>query len=193
MTRNAASIILLACVLFLPACQCIWQSDANTLESTDALVINHGYALLYATLNDESGVDRILIIKSATPEVAQLLKEIALFSSVTKKRLEGFAGEDPAIVLDSQGLPRMEINTRDAISDATSKQIVASSGRDFEFRILLTQHDALNYITHLAQTLSKHDTLDSRKQYLAQIAKASNALHEKVIAQLKTPYMGQPK
>jgi hypothetical protein len=81
----------------------------------------------------------------------------------------------------------VEADTLASISSATSKQILFHSGKEFEFRILLTQHEALNHITHLSGTLADQDPRDNRKQFLARLARQSAALHEPVLAQLKTP------
>lgn len=194
MIRRAVSIVvLLTPSMLLAACQCFMHCGSNKPAGSADLVRNQGYALLYSTINDESQVDQVLIIKDPNPQVTELIKAIGQFSSDAKNKLQAFAKEDPTLGLDNQGLPEVETKTRSAISSATSKQIVFSGGKEFEFRILLTQHEALNYITHLAATISKQETLEARKRYLAHLAEESSALHERVIAQLQAPYVGQPK
>jgi len=154
---------------------------------------DQGYGLLYSTISEECDIDKVLIIKSPSPQVAELVKAIGQFARDAKSTLENLAKEDPAIALDAQGLPEVETQTREAIGSTTSRQILFHGGKDLEFRLLLTQHEALNYITHLAGALSGQDPRDNRKRYLAQLARQSDALHERVLAQLKAPYIGQGK
>ncbi len=193
MKRRSISIVLLLPAVFLAACQSSPGPDATQPADTAALSRDHGYALLYSTIGEECDVDKVLIIKSPAPQVVELIKAIGQFSRNTKATLELLAKEDPAIALDKQGLPEVESKTRDAISSATSKRILFSGGKELEFRLLLTQHEALNYITHLAGSVCDQDPRDNRKRYLSQLAKESDALHERVLMQLKSPYIGQPK
>jgi len=98
-------------------------------------------------------VDRVLIIKSPVPQVAELIKAIGRFARDAKSTFRALAKEDPSIVLDNQGFPETETKTRTAISSDISKQILFRRGKELEFRLLLTQHEALIYITHLVGTL----------------------------------------
>ena len=193
MIHRAVSLVLLAPAIFLAGCQGLMHRDSTDAAGSAATARHQGYALLYSTINDESKVDDVLILKDPSPQVAELLKAIAQFARNTKNILEGLAQDDPTLDLDNLGLPETETKTRAAISGATAKQILLSGGRKFEFRILLTQHEALNYITHLADTLSEQETRPARKRYLAQLAKESKALHQRVIDQLQAPYVDQPK
>ena len=190
MIHRSMLIVLLAPALFLGAC----QSGASTVHpGAAAMTRDQGYALLYSTISEECDVDKVLIVKSPAPKVAELIKTIGQFARDTKRTLEGLAKEDPAIALTDQGLPKVETETRGAISSATSRQILFHGGKELEFRLLLTQHEALNYITHLAAAVADQDTRDNRKRYLAQLSKQSDALHEQVLTQLKTPYVGPSK
>jgi len=188
--RRLIFLLLLTPGVLLLGCQGIMKRGSLEPSGSPSIALAHGYGLLYSTIDEESKVDQILILKNPEPAVAELLKAIGEFSRIARKRLEEFAGQDPAIVLDDHGLPEVEVRTRASISADTSREIVFSGGRDFEIRILLTQHEALNYISHLAGTLSEQDTIEIRKQYFAQLAKDANDLHDRVIAQLATPYLG---
>jgi hypothetical protein len=190
MICRATCVVLLASAVLLTACQGSMRPHRLEQAGTAASVLNHGYALLHATLADESKVDQVLMIKDSDPRVAELLQAIAQFAGDGRNRLQAFAEEDPTLSLDGQGLPEVEQEARDAISGATAKQILFSSGKTFEFRLLMTQHQALIYITHLAATLSKQDTHEARKHYLEQLAVQSLALGEQVTAQLEAPYVG---
>lgn len=193
MLYRAIFVVLLFPALLLGSCQSSGRSKSTDRAESDSTTRDQGYALLYSTISEECGVDNVLMIKSPAAPVGDLLKAIGQFSRDAKSTLESLAKEDPAIALNNQGLPEVESKTRDAISSATSRQIIFHGGKDFEFRILLTQHEALNYITHLAASLADQDPRDNRKRYLAQLSKKSGALHEQVLTLLKTPYVGAAK
>lgn len=193
MNRHIIAMTLLAPVVLLVACQAPPRSEPAGPALADEVALDHGYALLYATISDESQVDKVLIIKNPDAPVADLLKAIARFATTAKNRLEALSKEEPMIALQNQGLPVVEASTREAISDTTSKGIVFGGGRKFEFRILLTQHQALDYVTHLADTLGKREPREDRRQYLEKLASDARALHERVIALLESPYVGQER
>ncbi len=190
--RTLAAVLVLA-ALSLGACGGAARTDAPVAGDSATVVRDQGYALLYTTIGEECDVDKVLIIKRPAAPVADLIKAIGQFSRDAKGAIEGLAKEDPAIELNNQGLPEVETKTRDAISSATSKQIIFNGGKEFEFRILLTQHEALNYIGHLAGVLAAQEPRENRRQFLTQLAKRSGELHERVLAQLKGPYVGPPK
>lgn len=187
MLRHLMFVLLLTSAMLLTGCQGAMQRGSLEPSGSPAIALAHGYGLLYSTIDDESRVDQVLVLKSPEPPVAELLKAIGEFSRSAKVGLEEFARQDIAIALDDSGLPEVEVRTRASISGDTSKQIIFSSGKSFEFQILLTQHQALNYISHLAGTLREQDTVEARKEYFALLAKDANDLHDRVIALLATP------
>ena len=107
--------------------------------------------------------------------------------------IKNLAKEDPAISLENQGLPQTEMDTRAAISSATSKKILFTGGKELEFRLLLTQHEALNYIAFTASAIAERDPRENRKRFLTQLSKEAAALHDRVIDLLETPYVGVSK
>jgi len=190
MMHHLMLLFLLTSAVLLSGCQGTMKRGSLEPSGSPTIALAHGYGLLYSTISDESKVDQILILKNPEGSVAELLTAIGEFSRAAKAQLEHFAKRDPSIVLDDAGLPEVEVRTRASISADTSRQIVFSGGKNFEFRILLTQHEALNYISHLATTLSEQDTVEVRKEYFARLAVDAGALHDRVIAQLVTPYLG---
>ncbi len=181
-------------VIVTTGCE-VFQTDQQHAAQVSALdaTLRQGYSLLYATLKDESQVDKVLILKDPNPQVESLLKEIAKLTSDGQAALDGFAKVDATLDLKRQDLPELESTTRALISSATSKQVLFSGGREFEFTILLTQHQALNYITHLATAISDRETLAHRKKAMQKLSADADALHTRVITLMKTPYVGAAK
>jgi len=189
MISRIPAAMLLMPVLLLTACQATQSRTSGHRIDASTIARNQGYALLYSTIEDESRLDQTLIIKDPSPQVAELLKDIARFAGNAKQALQSHAATDPSLDLKSDGLPEVETKTRKAISGSTTKQVLFSGGREFEFTILLTQHEALNYITHLAAVLAKQDSDETRKTYLNNLAKESGVLHDRVIALMKASYI----
>ena len=193
MHRPTIAAFLLGLTAFLAGCNSGGSAGSHDMPETAALTHDHGFALLYATIKDEADVDKVLAIKSPSAPVKDVIKAIGEFSRNTKSAIENLAKETPPLALKDQGLPDAETKARAAISSATSKQIIFHGGKELEFRLLLTQHEALNYITYLAQTLAEAEPTGNRKQFLTNVAKQATTLHDQVLALLKAPYTGSPK
>lgn len=143
---------------------------------------NAGYGLLYQLLSDQANVDKILIIKREQAELRALVKDIAAQSSLAKKQLEALAQSDPGLNLKTKSLPLAEQKTRDQISSARAKELVfGSSGREFEFKLLLTQVEALSYGGHLAKALSELDPEPKRKGYLIEVSRTFGQLYNRTV------------
>jgi hypothetical protein len=193
MIHRFGFVAIIATIGIMTGCDGSARADRALGEESAMVTLNHGYALLYATISDDADVDKVLIIKSPSMETKEIIKAIGELCRSAKGMLETLAKETPALVFADQGLPQSEMRTRKAISSATSKQILFSGGKELEFRLLLTQHEALNYITHLAGELRDQEPRDSRKRYLAKLAKDAAALHDRVLAALSGPYVDRPK
>ncbi len=191
MKRSMMVLNLMAVALLMVACQGIDAAGngENTPGQTENLIVNHGYALIYDTINQESQVDKILILKGPSEDVSNVLKAIAKLSRDAKTKIDGFAKADAALRLNQDGIPKAESLTRKAISSDTTKRILFSSDKAFEFNILLAQHQALDYISHLAHMLSEQDTDETRKQYMSELAADTKALHERVLKQMRDAYV----
>jgi hypothetical protein len=186
-------VVLVFVALSVGGCQSAGPASVPGAADPEVAARDEGYALLYSTLSEESDVDKVLIIKRPAAPVAELVKAIGQFSRESKAAIQALAKEDPRVNLEHQGLPELETKTRDSIGSDTSKQIIFHGGKDFEFRILLTQHEALNYVGHLAGVLAEREPRENRKRFLTQFVKQADALHEQVLGQMKAAYVGQAK
>lgn len=190
------SLRYLFCVFLLALPGCSTTPSAGPGGQPGTAVdqsLSHGYALLHSTLAEVSQVDKVLVIKGPSEPVAAVLKDIAKFAAAGKGKLDEFAGLDATLLLKHDGLPTLETETRSLIASSKSKEILFSASRNFEFNILLSQHEALNYITHLAQALAASDKNDARKKFAVDTAATAKLLHERVITLLKAPYLGPGK
>ena len=136
---------------------------------------------MYTLADKQSNVGKILIIKKANAKVSAEIKQIAELFGKAKERLDEFAKEDSGLSFKMEHLPSMEEKTRAAIQSTTTKDLLFSSGKTFELRLLLTQVQALDYASHLAGQLAEHEGNVKRKEFLTQFAKECEQHHKQVV------------
>ena len=180
---------LVPILALLTACETTRPYAASPPQEQGGIDRNHGYALLYATIESEARVDQVLMIKNPREEVRDLLKEIGDFARQTREMMNEWAEQDDSLGFDEHGLPWVEARTRDAIEQSTGRQIMTAGGRRFEHRILLTQYEALNYIHHLADVLRELDEDEHRLEELDTLAEAVRKLLDRVITLLRAPFV----
>lgn len=186
MNQRVILLSLLCAGMLLVGCQSVPTADPATQKQ---VTINQGYALLYDTISQETQVDKILILKKPGKDVSDVLTEIAQLAQQTKKQLDTYAKADASLGYDKDGLPPMESASRKAVSSDTTRTILFSGGKAFEFNMLLSQYQAMNYVVYLSESLAKEDPNDTRKTYMTQLAKDARALRDQVIKLLQTPYV----
>ena len=82
-------------------------------------------------------------------------------------------------------LPQGEVETRDAVSKAKERALLFSSGREFEFNLLLTQAEALNYGWHLAKIASENSSSPEYIQKFATMSRTLKNLYDQVISRMQ--------
>lgn len=184
--RCAAASVLLALLTFTPACRTAAPRVEDVVPGGTNTALNQGYATLYATIRDDADIDKVLMLKRPSGDVTALVRDIAQFCRETRDQMHALRAADASLDFERQGLPQVEALTRQAISDATSKQLMFSGGGSFEVRVLLTQHEALNYITHLSATLANAEPDAERKRFLTQLSSDSAKLHQRVLSLLES-------
>jgi hypothetical protein len=175
---------LLVCALAVTGCATV-QKVLPTAAWHQARVRNEGYSLLYQLLSQDSDVAKILIIKHADSPVADVIKEIASTCGQAKKELDLFHEKDRHLSFEMANLPEFEQKTRAAIQSTVTKQLLFSSGKTFENRLLLTQVESMNYAAHLAKVLHEQEDNANRKDFLATLSERCTTLHDKAINLLK--------
>jgi hypothetical protein len=143
---------------------------------------------LFDLLGDERNVSKLLIIKRERPELRDLIRDIAQRCGQAHEELERFAKADPALNLKTNGLPAVEIGTRDAIGKTKAKQLLTESGKQFELSLLITQHEALTYGTHLAATIAKTETNAQRAPFLRRLSSDLEVLENRITSMLLANY-----
>lgn len=147
----------------------------------------HGYALLFGILEQEQQVSQLLIIKRDREVLGALIDAISTTSGTAVERLRELAEQPPRLDLSDNGLPAAELRTRELIGVTRRDLLVASSGRELELQLLLTQNEALTYAAHLADTLSRSESDPERLEFVKQLWKDLTGLLYDVQALLRRP------
>ena len=154
---------------------------------------NQGYSLLYGLVSRQKDVDKLLLIKSETPEVQTVIKKIAAATANATARLEEFAKKDSSLELEVESLPVPEQKTRSAIESSKTRSLLFSGGSQFEVRLLLSQAQGMSYGGHLAEVVSGLDSDPERKQYLSDLSVELLKLHDAVLGILEQRQVARGK
>lgn len=100
--------------------------------------------------------------------------------------LEEFARRDPSVILDDTELPPAEVATRNAIAASKKEAILGRSGDAFEFTLLLSEAEALNYAWHLAKVTAENETQPERAHALEGIGGEMENLYGQVFVLLRS-------
>lgn len=119
-------------------------------EADPAAVCNNSASLLHDLLGQEKDVSKILLIKKKAPAFEKLIKDISRTAGDGEKRLDQLAKDNPALDLHQMRLPAGEVATREAQSKEQEHTLLGAKDETFEFDLLLTQAQALDYSSHLA-------------------------------------------
>ena len=146
---------------------------------------NNSLALLSDLLNDEKNVSKILIVKHNTDELGKLIKDISETAGNGAKMIDEFSKSVGGLDLKRLDLPPGEAATRKAISKTKEHLLLSSKDAEFEFQLLLTQIEALNYGSHLAMVAADCETDASHTREFLRLAAQLRDLHERVVAMLR--------
>jgi hypothetical protein len=187
------SALLLLCSLC--ACQSTRQPAAASPSPAVAGPGKNGFdiqtrdnalALLDDLLGDEKNLSKILIIKHNSDELGKLVEDISKTAGNGAKMLEALAKTQPGLNLKATSLPRGEVATRKAISKTKEQLLLHSKEAEFEFQLLLTQVEALNYGAHLAMVVADSETDANGTREFLRLSAQLRDLRERVEAMLRT-------
>jgi hypothetical protein len=141
--------------------------------------------LLDDLLGDEKNVSKILIVKHNSDELGKLIKDISDTAGNGAKMLDEFSKSSGGLDLKRLDLPPGETATRKAISKTKEHLLLSSKDAEFEFQLLLTQMEAMNYGAHLAMVIADCETDASRTREFLRLASQLRDLRERVEAMLR--------
>jgi hypothetical protein len=185
-TRALAHRSILAALLLAAAFACA-SAQAPSPPPLEAGDSRHGYALLYEILGQEKKVSQLLIIKRDREALGAVIGAIAETCGKAHERLEKLAEQSPRLDLTDTGLPADEVRARELIAATRRDLLLASSGKELELQLLLTQNEALTYAAHLADALSRSESNPERLEYVRALWKDLTRLLQETQALLRHP------
>jgi hypothetical protein len=155
---------------------------ASPDKPTKLQIRNNAASLLDDLLDDEQNVDKVLIVKSASPENTALIKLIAATAATHKRELDEMATNDPALNLQAPG----EIAARDGSSKAEEHALLLSTGVNFEFNLLFSQAQAESYGQQLAGVAAKNSERPEEIHTFETISQTMERLDQQVETAIRT-------
>jgi len=155
-------------------------------KPTKLQIRNNAASLLDDLLNDEQNVDKVLVVKSASPDNTALIKLIAATAATHKRELDEMATNDPALNLQATDLPPGEIAARNGSSKADEHALLLSTGVNFEFNLLFSQAQAESYGQQLATVAAKNSENPEEMHTFETISQTMERLDLQVITAIRT-------
>lgn len=150
--RCISQLCFVAALLLLSACS---PPEDETFSSTERMSPTlECVLLLHQLLGEEQHLSKLLLVKKESDALESLVKRISDTAAAHVQPLEEMAykyGGKTGVPV----LPPGEAATREAIAKTKRDALLGASGPEFEFELLLTQAEALNYGAHLALVVSE--------------------------------------
>jgi hypothetical protein len=155
------------------------------VEADKVAVCNNAASLLHDLLGQEKNVSKILLIKKKAPAFEKLIKDISKTADDGAKQLDHLAKDNPSFDLHQMRLPPGEVAAREAQSKAEEHTLLAAKDQTFEFDLLLTQAQALDYASHLAGVAAGNSTIPGEEREFNMLETDLNGLYMQVVAQMR--------
>src|SRR5688572_998839 len=127
---NSVAGLLLIVTVTAAAC----SSTAKPAPSPPAdghRTIAEGYSLLYALASQQKDSDKLLIIKPESDQVDALINELSTYMAELCAELEDFSKRYPALTIETQFLPEVEVKVRESITSESTTVLLGTSGKEF--------------------------------------------------------------
>jgi hypothetical protein len=174
------TVLLVGCASHPSPSTAPGQSSSLTSDGGLIHARYQGYSILYRLMSDEGNVDKILVVKSVDDPVKQLIKQIALTCSDAKTQLDDYQKQDGRSEFNVPDLPRLEQETRDLEAKTDEKELLFSSGKTFQLRLILTQLQATRYGQLLCTALAQIEDDPQRKDFLTRLASNLGVYHDQL-------------
>jgi len=145
------------------------NASTKTGSAADVLVnveLSQGYALLHDLLNRNREVTKLLIIKSPSKPLTARVKQIAADSAAGADWIKTMAADEPAVSLESQGLPPAELEARAGMESDAGGKLLFASGQTLDRRLIIEQLSATRYAVQLGKAVNSLDDDKLRSEKL---------------------------
>ena len=168
---------------------CSSMTSQEPLPPTDGhRTIAQGYSLLYGITSQQKDLKKLLLVKVESDPVDAVISELADYTGELSAELEDMTKRYPALTVDTQFLPEVEVKARESITAEATKTFLASKGTDFERRLLLKQLSALEQERHIAKVMVQLETADERRDFWRRTEQRFGLLYDKIETLLERRY-----
>jgi hypothetical protein len=98
--------------------------------------------------------------------------------------MENFPKTEPPVEFDVPDLPPVEQESRDLDSSMEEKELLFSSGKTFELRLIYSQAQAMEYGEVLCKALAARETDPARKAFLTNLDKQCSDFRDRLLGLL---------
>jgi len=146
---------------------------------------NEGYSILYKLMTQESDVAKIFIIKHASDQVGDVVKQVAATCQAAKAQMDEFPKKDKRVEYDVPDLPFIEQGSRDLAQKADTKALLGRSGKEFELELVFTQAQAMMYAHDVCEALASDEDDPLRKTFLTDLSTQCGRLADSLMQLLE--------
>jgi hypothetical protein len=161
------------------------DAPAAAASGDKAATRNNAASLLADLLGQDKNVSKILIIKHNSPELGKLIKAISKTAGDGEGQIQALAKSDPGLNLHATDLPPGEKAARASDGKATEHDLLSSSGATFEFKLLLTQAQAMGYGSQLAKVAAENSSSPEQTRVFHSLEVALSGLHQQVLNMMR--------
>jgi len=185
--EDMAARILALVLAVLVGCSTAHQ-HAEEPKHGERPVLSYGYALLYEMVRTQRFADKILLVKSESDEVKRIVGRIADHAADDKTRLEQIARDYPAIRIDSDVLPEVQVNMLHSLEKEQVKDVLSKSGKDFERTLIIVLVGFVQQERHLARAMVDAETDANRRRFWTDTQRRFDAEYADALALLERRY-----
>lgn len=160
-------------------------TETKVTTNENLKIRNNAASLLYQLLEDEKHVGKLLIIKREKKDFEKLIERISKSAQSGAHELERLKKTDATLDLEAAWLPEGERRTREAISKTRTSELLRAKADDFEYKLLLTQLEALSYGWHLAKVAAAHEPGKEQAAVLSRLSSELEGLYHQTSAFLR--------
>ncbi len=126
------------------------------------LSLNPGYVLVYQTMDNLSGIDKVLLIKAESDPFEKVIKSVADYAGKLAGQLEELDEVDDGIDLKGQSMPDVILQARKAIGQELRGKIGGpfrgAEGKELERSLLLMLDVGLSESRKVVRELARRET-----------------------------------
>ena len=178
-------LLLLVSACLLAGCASV-PSDSGPKGSAkrDNELLNDGYSLLYSAVSGLRFSDDLLLVKFESDRLQKVITDISKTSDKLRADLQRIAKNYPAVQIEHQPLPPIEVDKRAAVNKdrlLSIAPVVGQSGPGFERTLLLSSSGALDQSRFLCRVMAESEPDANLKRFLLESEQQFARLYDEVV------------